>query len=274
MRVLAISDLHLDHRENLEALQQLPARAHRDDWLIIAGDVGHRPESLLAAIEILAPRFARLIWAPGNHDLWTAAGAGGGPELRGEAKYMHLVGLCRERGVLTPEDPYAEVQVEGQTYALAPLFTLYDYSYRPDGVPLDGAVRWALEHMILCTDEHYLHPDPHASRGDWCRARCELTERRLEQVPPSRRLVLIDHFPLREDLIWIRIPRFRIWCGTRRTEQWHRRFNVAVVVSGHLHVPRTVERDGVRFEEVSLGYPRQWSRPRGVEGYLRQILPA
>ena len=30
--------------------------------------------------------------------------------------------------------------------------------------------------------------------------------------------------------------------------------------------------DGVRFEEVSLGYPRQWSAARGITSYLRQIL--
>ena len=32
-------------------------------------------------------------------------------------------------------------------------------------------------------------------------------------------------------------------------------------------------RDGVRFEEVSLGYPRDWNRDWGVAAYLRQILP-
>ena len=213
MKVLAISDLHLDHRENLEALQQLPD--HRDDWLIIAGDIGHRVESLRQAIAILGPRFARLIWVPGNHDLWTVSAGGDDPsrELRGEAKYDHLVSLCREHGVLTPEDPYAELRFGETDYVLAPLFTFYDYSYRPADVPLEGAVGWALDSMVLCTDEHYLHPEPHATRGDWCHARCELTERRLEQVPRDRRLVLISHFPLREDLIRIRIPRFRIWCS-------------------------------------------------------------
>jgi len=273
MKVLAISDLHLDHRKNLEALRQLPD--HRDDWLIIAGDIGHRVESLREAIAILGPRFARLIWVPGNHDLWTVSAGDDdpSPELRGEAKYDHLVSLCREHGVLTPEDPYPELRFGDTDYVLAPLFTLYDYSYRPADVPLQGAVRWALDRMILCTDEHYLHPDPHATRGDWCHARCALTERRLEQVPRDRRLVLISHFPLREDLIRIRIPRFSIWCGTTITEDWHTRFNVAVVVTGHLHVRRTVERDGVRFEEVSLGYPRQWQQGRGVERYLQQILP-
>ncbi len=46
------------------------------------------------------------------------------------------------------------------------------------------------------------------------------------------------------------------------------------MVYGHLHIPRTTWHDGVRFEEVSLGYPREW-RPRATNpGELRQILPA
>ena len=87
-------------------------------------------------------------------------------------------------------------------------------------------------------------------------------------------LVLINHFPLRSDLADTPfVPRFRIWCGTRRTEDWHVRFGAAVVVSGHVHIRRTDWRDGVRFEEVSLGYPRQWTQQRGIDAYLRQILP-
>ena len=32
-------------------------------------------------------------------------------------------------------------------------------------------------------------------------------------------------------------------------------------------------RDDVRFEEVSLGYPKQWRQDRGMLAYLREILP-
>jgi hypothetical protein len=44
------------------------------------------------------------------------------------------------------------------------------------------------------------------------------------------------------------------------------------VVYGHLHIPRTTVHDGVRFDEVSLGYPRQWRRRNGGEPGLRRIL--
>jgi len=269
MKVLAISDLHLDFQENREALRALPP--HPDDWLILAGDTGHRVSDLTDALAWLTDRFRRVVWVPGNHELWTVPGES--EALTGEARYQHLVSTCRAHGVLTPEDPYEQLTIDGVTYVLAPLFLLYDYSFAPAGVNRDAAVNWAVEENILCADEHYLHADPHASVVEWCEARCRWTEQRLEQVPRAHRLVLINHFPLRGDLVRIMIPRFRIWCGTRRTEQWHLRFNVAAVVTGHLHVRATDVIDGVRFEEVSLGYPRQWRREVGLEGYLRQVLP-
>jgi hypothetical protein len=70
-----------------------------------------------------------------------------------------------------------------------------------------------------------------------------------------------------------RIPRFSLWCGTRRTDDWHLRFNAQAVIYGHLHIPGTRWRDGVRFEEVSFGYPKQRVAERPIESYLRKILP-
>jgi hypothetical protein len=35
----------------------------------------------------------------------------------------------------------------------------------------------------------------------------------------------------------------------------------------------TMMRRGVRYEEVSLGYPRDWRQDRGIKWYLREILP-
>jgi hypothetical protein len=70
--------------------------------------------------------------------------------------------------------------------------------------------------------------------------------------------VLINHFPLRRaHAVLPRIPRFSLWCGTTRTDDWHVRFRARAVIYGHLHIPRTHVEAGVAFEEVSLGYPRQ-----------------
>jgi len=59
MRLLAISDLHLSHAANREGLEALPA--HPDDWLIVAGDVGEKPDHLVYALDRLTTRFAKVI---------------------------------------------------------------------------------------------------------------------------------------------------------------------------------------------------------------------
>jgi hypothetical protein len=47
---------------------------------------------------------------------------------------------------------------------------------------------------------------------------------------------------------------------------------VRAVLYGHLHIRTSVEEDGVQFQEVSLGYSRQWDQRRMVASYLRVIL--
>ncbi|HVS00046.1 MAG TPA: metallophosphoesterase [Thermoanaerobaculia bacterium] len=270
MKLYGLADLHLRYEVTRKALQAL--RPHPYDWLILAGDVGETEEHLRFALSILTRRFARVLWVPGNHDLWTLPSKP--DDLRGQAKYDRLVSICRDYGVLTPEDPYVMWPGEGPNCILAPLFLLYDYTFRPDDIPVDQAVAWAAEVNLLCSDEVLLHPDPYPTRGDWCDARIRETEPRLAQAAERAPLVLINHFPLRRDLaILPRIPRFSIWCGTRQTEDWHLRYRAEVVLYGHLHIRGTYYRDDVRFEEVSLGYPQNWEPRRGIEPYLRQILP-
>jgi predicted phosphodiesterase len=270
MKLLAISDLHVGFEPNRQLWTTLPA--HPADWLIVAGDVGETEDHLRFVLDIAVARFARVIWVPGNHELWTLPGDPS--ELRGEPRYLRCVEICRERGVLTPEDPYPVWPGDGPPCVIAPLFLLYDYTFRPDHVAADAALDWARESGVECTDEYVLHPDPHASRIAWCRARCAATRNRLDALPADCATVLVNHFPLRRELAQLpAIPRFSIWCGTTETETWHLDYRARVVVSGHLHIRSTRWIDGVRFEEVSLGYPRQRSADRDLASYLREILP-
>ena len=266
MKLYAVGDLHLGYRVNREALTTW--RARPEDWLILAGDVGETLKHLELGLRAATERFAQVVWVPGNHELWSRAD---GP--RGVEKYDAAVSLCRRFGVATPEDPYVVWPGEPRC-VIAPLFVLYDYSFRPDTVAVDDAVAWARETGVRSADERLLAADPYPTRAAWCRARVEQTEPRLAEAASRSPLVLVNHFPLRADLVRLpRIPRFSLWCGTRRTEMWHTRFRAKVVVTGHLHIRTTDWIDGVRFEEVSLGYPRHWRRERGIDGYLREILP-
>ncbi|MGH3661784.1 MAG: metallophosphoesterase family protein [Micromonosporaceae bacterium] len=267
----AISDLHVAYQENRDLVERLePQSAH--DWLIVAGDVGERFADIEWALRALRGRFAKVIWAPGNHELWTPKKDP--VQLRGLARYQKLVELCKSWDVCTPEDDYPIWRGAGGPAVVAPLFLLYDYSFRPPGVRTkEEALELAYQTGIVCTDEFLLHPDPYPSRDAWCRDRVALTERRLASCDPDLPTVLVNHFPLtREPTRLLRYPVFAQWCGTELTADWHIRFRASVIVYGHLHIPRTTWQDGVRCEEVSVGYPREW-KPRSAPPQLRQVLP-
>ena len=98
MRLLAISDLHIGYPEN-RAYADALAPADPDDWLIVAGDVGEVFADVGFVLASLANRFARVIWVPGNHELWTLPSDP--VAVRGVARYEALVKVCRRFGILT-----------------------------------------------------------------------------------------------------------------------------------------------------------------------------
>jgi 3',5'-cyclic AMP phosphodiesterase CpdA len=273
-RLFGISDLHVTHPENRRIVEGLRPETE-DDWLILCGDISEVIEDTEWVMELLTRRFAKVIWAPGNHDLWTL------PDermaLRGERRYRHLVEVCRRAEAVTPEDPYPVWRGPGGDATVAPLFLLYDYTFGSSPATTKAqALAQAHAAGVVCSDEYVLHPDPYPTRDAWCHARVQETERRLARCDTEIPTILVNHFPLIDDVTRVlRHPEFAQWCGTTQTADWHRRFRAAVVVYGHLHIPRTTWHDGVRFEEVSLGYPREWHRRRsGKKSILRSIVPA
>jgi len=268
----AVSDLHAAFSENRQIVSELRPQSDAD-WLVIAGDVAEKAADIEWVLDVLSRRYAKVLWTPGNHDLWTHREDT--LRLRGLERYEYLVGVCRSFGVVTPEDPYPVWTGPGGPAAVVPLFLLYDYSFRVEEAHTkQQALDRAYESGVVCADEFMLHPDPYPSREEWCWARVEETEKRLLELPPGLPLVLANHYPLvRQPTRILHYQEFALWCGTQLTADWHLRFPVRTMVYGHLHIPRTTWYDGVRFEEVSVGYPREWKRPGHPRIGPRQILP-
>jgi len=297
-RLLAVSDLHVGYPENRAYADSL-APGDPSDWLIVAGDVGETFADVGFVLASLASRFETVIWTPGNHELWTLPSDQ--VELRGVARYEALLKVCRRFGVLTPEDDFPVWDGPGGPVTVAPLFTLYDYSFLPaggaahaepggadpantgaaDADALDerrrsAALAAARRSGITPSDEGRLHADPYPSVAAWCRDRVAETERRLAAVDGP--VVLASHWPLLPAPAGaLRHQAFAPWCGTTLSAGWHTRPGVLACVYGHLHIPRSTRHDGVRFEEVSVGYPREWQRrgaapppPRVILGGLPQ----
>jgi len=274
-RLFAIGDLHLSYKQNREALSKL--NPHPEDGLILCGDVGEKMEHMRLAFESAKSCFEHVFWVPGNHELYTMPSED--PKCKGEKKYQQFIDLARSFGVLTPEDEFMTWEGEGGPCKIALIFTLYDYSFRPPHISREECLKWAEEKGIVATDETLLHPDPYPTRDAWCEKLIEKTEKKLEAAKAEGLpLVIVNHWPLREDLVFIpAVPRFSIWCGTKKTTNWHKKYNAKAVVTGHLHMRRTDWIDGCRFEETSLGYPRQWADAKesgkDINTMLREILP-
>jgi predicted phosphodiesterase len=291
-RLLAVSDLHVGYPENRAYADSL-APGDPGDWLIVAGDVGETFADVGFVLASLAGRFARVIWTPGNHELWTLPSDP--VPVRGVARYEALLKVCRRFGVLTPEDDFPVWDGPGGPVTVAPLFTLYDYSFPAD----ETAAAWPGAHRgvravvppqddrdarrkslalaaarragINPADEGRLHADPYPSVAAWCRDRVAETERRLAAVDGP--VVLASHWPLLPDPVGaLRHQAFAPWCGTTLTAGWHTRPDVLACVYGHLHIPRSTRHDGVRFEEVSVGSPREWQHRGAAPPPPRVIL--
>lgn len=276
-RLLAISDLHIGYPDNRAYVDSLRPRDH-DDWLIVAGDVAEAFADVGFVLATLANRFAKVIWAPGNHELWTMPSDP--VQVRGAPRYQALVKVCRRFGVLTPEDDFPVWPGPAGPVTVAPLFTLYDYSFPPGALAEGGtadagrraaAVTASRKVGFVPVDEGRLHTDPYSSVAEWCRARVAVSERRLAAMTGPT--VLVSHWPLVPGpLAALRRQEFAPWCGTTLTADWHRQHQVLAAVYGHLHIPRTTYHDGVRFEEVSMGYPRDWQSRGGSPPPPRVVL--
>lgn len=268
----AVSDIHVGHSGNRPVTESIVPTSP-DDWLIVAGDVSEKTDDIEWALSLLASRFHTVIWVPGNHELWTTVKDP--VQMHGEARYDYLVSLCRSLGVLTPEDPFPQWPGPDGPVTLVPMFLLYDYSFLPEGTTTkkDG-LALARERNVVATDEFLITPTPYASLDAWCAARLDYTRGRLADLEPGTPTVLINHWPLvRQPTDVLFYPEFALWCGTTETADWHLRYHAVCSVYGHLHIPRTTYYDGVRFEEVSVGYPREWKRRGLPDNPLRQILP-
>lgn len=242
----AVADLHAAVKNNGPRIDQIQPR-DPSDWLIVAGDVAERTELVLQILNTLRKRFARVIWVPGNHELFSKST----DRYRGREKYDELVEGCRRIDVLTPEDPYPVFG--GAT--IVPLFTLYDYSFRQQGLTVEQAVQAARDKQIMLTDEFAIAPFVDI-RG-WCWDRLAYSIKRLSRVDGPT--ILINHWPLVvEPVNQLYLKEIGLWCGTRHTRHWAQRYSAEKVIFGHLHMPGETVVEGVKHVEVSLGYPREW----------------
>jgi predicted phosphodiesterase len=239
MRVLAISDLHVDYEENARWLESLPPREYRHDVLILAGDLSDSLTRLEWALSALARRFARVVYTPGNHDLWVRRD----PAIDSSLVKLDRIRAAAERcGVWTGPCHIG-------TLSIVPLYGWYDYSFgEPDSELRQswmdyGACRWPPDFDEAAITAHFLGLNGPAL------------------ATQNDTIISCSHFLPRIDVMPSYIPRSKRYfypvLGTSRLDEQIRGLGSAIHVYGHSHVNQHITIEGVTYINNAFGYPSE-----------------
>ncbi len=238
MRVFAVSDIHIDFEANASWISGLSRDDYQDDVLILAGDVADGPALLERCFRELAARFRKVLFVPGNHDLWVLDRE----TVTSFDKFEVVCRLAEDAGVSM--QPYRV-----DSLAIVPLLGWYDYSFGPPSPDLFDrwmdyhACRWPAGFGVSEVTQHFL--DMNAA---------VLNDRHETTISFSHFLPRIDLMP---DFI---PPVHRILypvLGSALIEEQVRRLMPRIHVYGHSHFNRHVEIDGIAYINNALGYPRE-----------------
>lgn len=228
MRIYAISDLHTDFRENRQALERAAMTEHRDDVLIVAGDVADSETVLRETLQLLASRFREVFFVPGNHELW----------VRGETrdsmeKFRSVLRICDQAGVRTAPARVGDAWV-------VPLFSWYDPSFDVNG---EGAE----DELEAWADRYFTRWPADLGRVDAAFLRMNEPHVRAYDGP----VVTFSHFVPRPELVppvkYLRFRGLPLVAGSLGIEEQIRRIGPRVHVFGHTHIPEDRVLDGVRY---------------------------
>ncbi|WP_180572548.1 metallophosphoesterase [Agrobacterium vitis] len=237
MRIFVGSDFHADHQENMEWLRQISTRDYRQDVLIVAGDVANGMALFQTVMELLAQRFFKVLYVPGNHDLWVDA------EGQGSSfdKFQRLKVACADLDI--GMEPLAF-----DNTLIVPLFGWYDYSFGPPGSILKQA--W-MDYR----------------RCDWEGGSDDEVSRYFDSgnaEPDTSGFSLIlsfSHFLPRIDLMPERMPeKYRFLypvLGSSRLEDRIAALGSHLHIYGHSHLNRRIVKDGRTYINNAFGYPSE-----------------
>jgi predicted phosphodiesterase len=239
MRVFALSDIHIDYDVNAKWVANLSVAEYQDDVLILAGDVTDARRLLDWCLSALAKRFKKVLFVPGNHDLWVIRED---REMNSYQKFDDVRAIVESSGASTRA--FRERGV-----SIIPLLAWYDYSF---GEPSEELRSMWMDYRACRWPTGYTEEDVAAHFAAFNDELVSMT---------GDTVITYSHFLPRIDLMPEFIPRAHKLLypilGSARLERQLRRLNSSIHVYGHSHVNRHVKIDGVSYINNAFGYPNE-----------------
>jgi predicted phosphodiesterase len=239
MRVFALSDIHIDYDVNAKWIAGLSNADYQDDVLILAGDVTDTLHLLDRCLAALAKRFRKVLFVPGNHDLWVIRD---GREKNSFQKFDDVCAVVESSGASMK--PF-----RARGVAIVPLLAWYDYSF---GEPTE-------ELRSMWMDYRACRWPKGCGERDVAAHFAKLNEGPLPSS--TDKVITYSHFLPRIDLMPPGIPAAaRVLypiLGSSQLDRQVRALGASMHVYGHSHVNRQLKIDGVSYINNAFGYPNE-----------------
>ncbi|KAL3945064.1 MAG: hypothetical protein SGBAC_000855 [Bacillariaceae sp.] len=156
-RVLCISDLHVDHDDNMEWLANHTLNEESEgitlqqtDLVVVAGDISHDIDRIEQALGYLQRQGSSILFVPGNHEAWLHSS-----ELEtGDSceKLERINEMCQDMGVHTNPVLVGNTEERPNGLWVAPLESWYDGTLSVDNLEdlCDDFGRWPWVDFIRC----------------------------------------------------------------------------------------------------------------------------
>lgn len=239
VRVFAFSDIHIDYDVNAKWVANLSIAEYRDDVLILAGDVSDAWRLLDWCLSELVKRFKKVLFTPGNHDLWV---------IREDREKDSFQKFDEVRAAV--ESSGASMQAfREQGLSIIPLLAWYDYSF---GEPSEELRSVWMDYRACRWPSGYTEKEIAARFAAF-------NDQQVSVVGDT--VITYSHFLPRIDLMPASIPCAHKYLypilGSTRVERQLRRLNSNIHVYGHSHINRRVKIDGVLYINNAFGYPHE-----------------
>ena len=235
-RVFALSDIHVDYEPNAQWVRGLSTHDFADDILILAGDVTHKLAELASCLSAFATRFAKVLFVPGNHDVWVLGEA---PERTSLQKFAEVAAIVKDCGLSMQPHRHGDL-------AIVPLLGWYDYSF---GQPSEDLYQMWMDYRA-CRWPPGFEPEDVARH---------FTAMNAATSTDASTVITFSHFLPRLDLIPSYVSsRHRLLdpvLGSIELERQLRALGSSIHVYGHSHINRRIAIDGVTYINNAFGYP-------------------
>lgn len=260
MKTVFLSDIHVDINRDYPVAQELARYAKEQEarLVVIAGDVSENQQETLDTLnQVEQLSGAKVLFVPGNHDLW-------GPKddpTQIEAIYDRY---CQDEHCLCGRDFVFEDKVVLGDVGW------YDYSFGSGRYSFEEFEKMSLAGRTWQDSLRNAWTRDNQGRNQWMLSRLEA---RMAAYP-DKKLVMVTHMlPIKEFTVPQEMANwsyFNAFLGSRKLGELYTRYPVEVAVCGHVHYRKTLEKGGITWLCRCLNYHTEW-RPQDGETLREQL---